>query len=419
MTGNKVYILGGMQTDFQRNWKKEGKNPVAILREVIDDTLKDCNINIDYLEYLKKQNRLSCFIGNFAGGEFTKQSHSGALLTLVNPVFYGIPSARYEAACASGSVALEAAINQIRLGDKDLALVIGWEMMKSVESLEAGNILGEAAFFSKESEGIEYPFPKLFASLADATIEKYSLNEERYMDNLASISIMNFENAKKNPLAQTRSWYMSYEKAHNRGTCTNPLVGGRLAASDCSQTSDGAAAVILISEKLKKEMQEQDLPMVKGMGCRVAPMLLSLKLKENASSPYILPWTRQTVLDAYENSKLSVSDMDFFETHDCFTSSEYMAISAFGLTEPGKEFEAIESGLIAFDGKKPINPEGGLIGIGHPVGASGVRMFLDLSKQLMQKAGKCQLKNVKNGLMLNLGGSATTNYTFIVGRENV
>ena len=96
---------------------------------------------------------------------------------------------------------------------------------------------------------------------------------------------------------------------------------------------------------------------------------------------------------------------------------KYSAISAFGLTDPGKEYQAVESGLIAFDGEKPINPSGGLIGCGHPVGASGVRMLLDLYKQVTGTAGDYQVKNVRNGLMLNIGGSATTNFVFIVGKE--
>ena len=112
-----------------------------------------------------------------------------------------------------------------------------------------------------------------------------------------------------------------------------------------------------------------------------------------------------------------MDDIDVFETHDCFSSSEYAAISAFGITEPGHEYEAIESGIISLKGNKPINPSGGLIGCGHPVGASGARMFLDLYKQLTGKAGRYQVPNAHNGLMLNIGGSATTNYVFVLGRN--
>lgn len=114
---------------------------------------------------------------------------------------------------------------------------------------------------------------------------------------------------------------------------------------------------------------------------------------------------------------MTVDDIDVFETHDCFTSSEYAAVSAFGIAEPGKEYLAIEEGITAFDGKKPINPSGGLIGCGYPVGASGARMFLDLYKQVIGQAGKYQVLGAKNAMMLNIGGSATTNYVFVVGNE--
>ena len=234
---------------------------------------------------------------------------------------------------------------------------------------------------------------------------------------LAHISLINYENAKRNPLAQTRKWFMSYEQASDRGTETNPLVGGRLAVSDCSQITDGAAIVILCSEKFIKEQGIKGKPVLKGYGHRTAPMLFEKKMADNAGSEYLLPWTRQAVLDAYSKAGLTVDDIDVFETHDCFTSSEYAAISAFGLTEPGKEYEAVESNMIAFNGPKPVNPSGGLIGCGHPVGASGVRMFLDLYKQVTGTAGDYQVKDAKNGLMLNIGGSATTNYVFVVGRE--
>ena len=237
------------------------------------------------------------------------------------------------------------------------------------------------------------------------------------MDALARISVINYENAKRNPLAQTRKWFMSFEQASTRGTETNPLVGGKLAVSDCSQVTDGAAVVVLCSEKFIKERSIKDKPIIKGYGHRVAPMLFDKKMADNANSEYILPWTRQAVLDAYRRSGLTVDDIDCFETHDCFTSSEYAAISSFGITAPGKEYEAVEDGRIAFGGSKPINASGGLIGCGHPVGASGARMFLDLYKQVTGQAGRYQVDGVKNAMMLNIGGSATTNYVFVVGIE--
>ena len=374
-------------------------------------------LSYEDIRELNKENRVACFVGNFIAEKYTEQGHLGALLTEVNSAFYGVPSARYEAACASGSVAIDAAQTKIQTGDYDVAVVIGWELMKTVDAKAGGDFLGRAAFYDKESKGIDLPFPKLFGRLADETIEKYRIDESRYMDALAQIAVNNYANAKRNPLAQTRKWFMSAEQAKLRGTDTNPYVGGKLAVSDCSQVTDGAAVVVLASEQFLKERGIEEKPVLKGYGHRVAPMLFDEKMQESRNMAYILPWTRQAVVDAYERSGLSVEDIDVFETHDCFTSSEYAAISAFGLTDPGREYEAVESGRIAFDGQKPINPSGGLIGCGHPVGASGVRMFLDLYKQVTGTAGRYQVENVKNALMLNIGGSATTNYVYVMGKK--
>ena len=415
-----VYVLGGAQTDFERNWTKEGKNVIALLKEIINDALDDIGLSYGDIKNLNHQNRIACCVGNFIAENYIDQGHLGALLTEVNPAFYGVPSARYEAACASGSVALDAAIAKIKSGDYDLVLVICWELMKTVDSKVCGDMLAKAAYYEKEGKGISYPFPKLFGKLASETIEKYGLDQQRYLDTLAKISVINYSNAKRNPLAQTRKWFMDYEQASKRGTETNAQIGGLLAVSDCSQVTDGAAVVALASERLASELGMSDQPFVKGYGHRNAPMMFEKKMSESVDSPYILPWTRQTVEDAYRRSSLSVEDIDVFETHDCFTSSEYAAISCFGITEPGKEYEAVENGMIAFSGAKPINPSGGLIGCGHPVGASGCRMFLDIYKQVQGIAGGYQVmkegKAPQNAMMLNIGGTATTNYVFIVGK---
>ena len=410
----KVYILGGAQTDFERNWTKEGKGMVALLKEVLADGLSHAGLNFDDVRELNNDNRIACFVGNFIAEKYIDQGHLGSFLTEVDKAFYGVPSARYEAACASSSVAIDAAATKIRSGDYDVAIVVGWELMKTVESRIGGDYLGRAAYYEKEGKGIDLPFPKLFGRLADETLKKYpKLDEKMYLDALARISVINYNNAKRNPLAQTRKWFMSYEQACMRGTETNPFVGGKLAVSDCSQVTDGAAVVVLCSEQFVIERGIKDKPIIKGFGHRTAPLLFEKKMADNDGSLYVLPWTRQTVLDAYYRAGLGVEDMDVFETHDCFTSSEYIEISAFGLTEPGKEYEAVENGIV----EQKINPSGGLIGCGHPVGASGARMFLDLYKQVTGTAEGYQIEDAKNGMMLNIGGSATTNYVFIVGKE--
>lgn len=413
----RVYVLGGAQTDFERNWTKEGKGVVALLKEVIEDALENTNITFEEIKELNKKNKVAIFVGNFCAEYYIRQGHLGPLLTEVNEAFYGVPSARYEAACASGSAALDAAMTKVRAGDYDLCIVIGFELMKTVNSKICGDYLGMAALYEQEAKGIEYPFPKLFGKLADEIYNKYNLDIDRFKRNLAQIACINYANAKNNPNAQTRKWFMDSRQANYRGKPTNEEIGNMLAISDCSQVTDGAAVVLLSNEEYAIKKGKTDSPVVKGFGHRVAPFLFEKKMEESKNNKYILPWTRQVILDAYKRANLTVDDIDAFETHDCFTSSEYMAISAFGITEPGKEYEAIEDGTITMKGKKPINPSGGLIGCGHPVGASGVRMMLDLYKQIENKSGKYQIEGAKNAMMLNIGGSATTNYAFIIGKQ--
>ncbi len=414
---NKVYILGGSQTDFSRNWNKEGKNVIALLRENIFDTLNEVNLTKEEIIELNKNNKIAIFVGNFIAENYINQGHLGSLLTEVDPCFYGIPSARYEAACASGSVAIDAASSKIKDGTYDVAIVIGFELMKTVDSRVGGSFLGKAGYYEKEGKDIELPFPKLFSKLADELLIKYNLNREVFLKDLADISFINYRNAKRNSNAQTRDWYVCDKEIINRGNETNPIIAGELALKDCSQITDGASSIILCSDKYNKIRNNKSNVIIKGFGHRVAPLEFEKKMEDSKNNKYILPWTRQACLDAYKRAKLTVDDIDLFETHDCFTSSEYAAISCFGLCEPGGEHNVINSGIIDFNGKKPINPSGGLIGCGHPVGATGVRMMLDLYKQVSNKAGKYQIKNAKNAMMLNLGGSATTNYAYIVGKD--
>ena len=133
----------------------------------------------------------------------------------------------------------------------------------------------------------------------------------------------------------------------------------------------------------KRNLKLKDIPVILGWGHTTAPFELAKKFVESAESEYILPHTRKAITDAFERAGIkSCWDLDAIETHDCFTTSEYMAIDHFGLTKPGQSWQAIEEGVIEMTGKLPINPSGGLIGCGHPVGATGVRQLLDAYKQV-------------------------------------
>jgi acetyl-CoA acetyltransferase len=133
------------------------------------------------------------------------------------------------------------------------------------------------------------------------------------------------------------------------------------------------------------------------------------------SACYVLPHVRAAVLDARSRAQLTL-DVDGFEVHDCFTPSEYLAIDHIGLTGPGESWKAIENGEIEIGGRLPINPSGGLIGGGHPVGASGVRMLLGAAKQVSGGAGEYQVEDAKTFGTLNFGGSMARTVSFVVGK---
>jgi acetyl-CoA C-acetyltransferase len=406
-----VYLLGGSQTDFARNWTKEGKHIGAMIREAVEAALVVARVEPREVEV--------GHVGNFAGELYARQGHLGAFLVEVDPAFRGLPTARHEAACASGAIALLAASAEIEAGRYDLALVVGVEQMKTVSPTVGGDFLGTAAWYELEAQGVEFPFPKLFGRLGDEYDRRYGLDDRH----LARIAALNYANAKLNPRAQTRTWYMSEEHARGGGPY-NGVVGGRIKVSDCSQVTDGAVAMLLASPRFAAEHARRhglslaETPRIVGWGHRTAPLRFEDKIAESAGGEYVLPHTRRAITDAF--ARAGVADcwqLMGIETHDCFTTSEYMAIDHFGLTPPGQSWRAIDEGVIERGGKLPINPSGGLIGAGHPVGATGVRQLLDASLQVAGRAGAMQIpvqKNERRFATLNIGGSGTTSCVFVV-----
>ncbi len=405
-----VYVLGGAQTDFARNWSKEGKHFVAMMREATLGALEATKIEPREVE--------TAHVGNFAAELYAKQGHIGAFFVEIDPTFSGLPTSRHEAACASGSIALIAASAEIEAARYDLACVVGVEQMKTVDSTTGGDYLGTAAWYEREAKGIEFPFPKLFGRLGDEYDKRYGLKDEH----LAHISAVNYSNAKRNPNAQTRNWFMSESHAQHESKF-NQVIGGRIKVSDCSQVTDGSVAIFLASEKFASAWAKRngkslaDIPRILGWGHHTAPLEFDTKVAESRDNTYVLPHTRQAIVDAFKRAGIAgVGELSGIETHDCFTTSEYMAIDHFGITKPGESWKAVEEGVIELGGKLPINPSGGLIGAGHPVGATGVRQMLDCHRQITHSAGDYQVENAKNFAMLNIGGSGTTSCVFIVGK---
>ncbi|MBV8771469.1 MAG: acetyl-CoA acetyltransferase [Deltaproteobacteria bacterium] len=409
MTRPPVFILGGAQSDFARNWNKEGKHFAEIMRETVIAALETSKLDPSAIQ--------SAHVGNFAAELYAHQGQLGAFFLEASPAFSGLATSRHEAACASGSIAIMAASAEIEAGRYDVSAAVGLEQMKTVDTATGGDFLGTAGWYERESKGKDYPFPRLFGRLGDEYDKRFGLKAEH----LARISSINYSNARRNPLAQTRNW-PPVESDPQQRSKFEQILAGRIRVGDCSQVTDGCAVLLLASEKYAasyaklRGLKLDNLPRILGWGHRTAYLEFDRKIAESHGNPYVLPHTRRAILDAFERAQISsVWDLDGIETHDCFTTSEYMAIDHFGLTKPGESWRAIEEGLIKIGGKMPINPSGGLIGVGHPVGATGVRQMLDCYRQVTSSAGEYQIEGAKRFAMLNLGGSATTSCAFVLG----
>jgi acetyl-CoA C-acetyltransferase len=406
-----VYILGGAQSDFARNWNKEGKHFSDVMSETINAAMEQARIEPREIQ--------TAHVGNFAAELYAKQGQVNAFFLEANPTFSGLPTSRHEAACASGSIAILAASADVEAGHYDLAAVVGMEQMKTVDSATGGDYLGTAGWYERECKGVAYPFPALFGRLGDEYHKRFGLKDEH----LARISSINYSNARRNPLAQTRNWPHAESDPQQASKFQQP-VAGRIKVRDASQVTDGAAMLLLASEKFATEyarrnkLRLEDLPRILGWGHHTARLEFSKKVEESRGNPYVLPHTREAILDAFRRAGLSgVEQVAGIETHDCFTTSEYMAIDHFGITAPGESWKAIEEGTIEMGGRIPINPSGGLIGVGHPVGATGVRQMLDCYRQVTGQAGSYQVEGAERFAMLNLGGSGTTSCAFVVGKS--
>jgi acetyl-CoA C-acetyltransferase len=396
-----VWILGGYQSDFARNLTREGHDFADLTYEVVNSTLAASKVDASDIEVVH--------LGNAFGEMFSRQGHLGAMPATVNSGLWSIPASRHEAACASGSVATLAAIADLRSGAYRAALVVGVELEKTVPGDTAAQYLGAAAWTDHEGEGAEFMWPHMFDEVTAEYDRRYGIDDTH----LRAIAQLNFSNARANPNAQTRAWTVPDPLTDDDEA--NPIVEGRLRRFDCSQMTDGGAGIVLVTDDwLRDHPDARPIGRIDGWGHRTVGLGLQQKLDHSADDPHVMPHVRRAVLDAFDRAHVTLDDVDGFEVHDCFTPSEYLAIDHIGLTGPGESWKAIENGEIEIGGRLPINPSGGLIGGGHPVGASGVRMLLDAAKQVSGDAGDYQVEGAKTFGTLNFGGSTATTVSFVV-----
>lgn len=407
-----VFAIGAARTDFKRNLKKEGKTIRDVIIETARAALADAGIDPGDVQ--------SGVIGNFASGLFTGQLHLGALLVEADERLRGIPTLHTEAACASGGVAVLTAAQQIRGGLYDVVLVVGAEQQKTMSPADGAEVLAAAGdtLVEKPQYG-QHMFPKLFARIAQFYQDHHGLTESH----LSTIVLKNFAHARRNPDAQMRLATMDREKAMT--VCeTNPRFAPPLKVTDCSQITDGAAAVILCSNRFRKALANPDHSMrLLGFGHTTDYLALERKLEQ------AIPMARIATKQAFDMAALGPRDLHAAEVHDCFSITELVAYELLGLAQADETAQLLESGATTLPADRdevgvgkssfslPVNPSGGLIGDGHPVGATGVRQVVETFRQLNEEAGERQVPGARHMMTFNLGGSLTTSVAMIWGRE--
>ena len=406
-----VFILGGTQTDFARVFSREGKDISDMMAESVYSALDQAMIRPDEIE--------SIHVGNAFAELQRSQAHLGSMVAQVVPELYGVPAMRHEGACASASLGVLTAMAEIEAGRYDCVLVVGAEELKNLPGDVSSANQNAAGWQGHEDISCRFLWPAVFGRLTGVYEERYGL-DRRYLNRIAEI---NYGNAKRNPNAQTRKWQFD-PLGFTDDDQANPMIEPGTRRQDCGQITDGAASLVLASGRFAAAHAKRTgrslatTPRIQGWGHRNGSLRFLDKVERSKGQEFIFPHVRQTITDAWARAGIgSVDALDAIETHDCFTSTEYMAIDHFGITAPGQSWQAVEDGRIAIGGRLPVNPSGGLIGGGHPVGATGARMLLDACKQVTGQAGAYQVEGAKRVATLNIGGSVGTVVSFVVGVE--
>ncbi|MFX0199925.1 MAG: thiolase family protein [Candidatus Hodarchaeota archaeon] len=362
-----VYIIGVGMTPL-------GKFPEVTMTDMAQrafyDAIKDSGVKPKEIE--------AAFIGH------VRQPGQGAMLgqRIMRDVgVTGIPILNVENICSSGSSALWCAFGVISSGQFDLVAVIGVEQL---------SILGKGVLPPRQEdlEGLQgATLPSYFAMVARRHMHEYGTTIEQ----LARVSIKNHRNGCFNPYAQFQKEVTFEEIADS------PMVADPLTVLHCCPTGDGAASAIVCSGDVVKKFSSKPIKIA-------ASVLKSGTYDGGCRDLTINDQTIRAVQEAYEISGIGPEDLDLIELHDCFTIAEIFHYENLGLCKKGEGGRFIDEGQTELTGKIPVNPSGGLLAKGHPLGATGVAQVVEIVWQLRGEAGKRQIPNAKVGLTHCVGG---------------
>lgn len=382
-------IVGWAHTPFG---KQDAETVESLIVRVATDALVDAGITADQVDEI--------VLGHYNAG-FSAQDFTASLVLQADPALRFKPTTRVENACATGSAAVHQGVRAIKAGAAKVVLVVGVEQMTKTPGAEIGKNLLKASYLPEDGE-TQGGFAGVFGKIAAAYFQRHGDQS----DALAMIAARITRTASRTLCADAQGSRLRLCREESE---KNPYVAGPLKRTDCSLVSDGAAAIVLADE-------ETALQMRRAVGFRgmahvqdFLPMSKRDILKFEGGA---LAWQK-----ALADAGVTLGDLSFVETHDCFTIAELIEYEAMGLTKEGEGARAIKEGWTQKDGKLPVNVSGGLKAKGHPIGATGVSMHVLSAMQLAGEAPEgMQLSEPRLGGIFNMGGAAVANYVSVLER---
>ncbi len=388
----RVAIVAGGTT---RKW---GAYP-GTLRDIISETAKDV---FDSNQRVKAKDIQGFVFCSVFPERSAFQSHTATWAAESAGVSPERLFCRVENMCGSGTVGIRTAYSTIATGLADLVMVLGAEKMYVPNPPEIA--LNMLSGVDREWEGsVGLTAPVQFALAAQAHMRKYGTTERQ----LAMVSAKNHRNAARNPYAQFP------KPCSVEDVLASKPVATPLKIFDCSSISDGGAAVILASEELAKELT--DCPIYILGTSQAASGFNYANIPEDWADWDVLSLAAK---NAYQMAGIKAKDINVAEVHDCFSISEIIEYEALGFCPPGEGGNFVATGQSDYNGQVVVNPRGGLIGCGHPLGATGVAQAIEIFRQLRNESEGRQVPNAKVGLNHNLSG-LSEHHIIIYGRGEV
>jgi acetyl-CoA acyltransferase len=353
------------------------------------------------------------WIGNFVGELFNNQGHLGAAVVGAHPDLLYKPVMRVEGACASGGLAFSSALDAIGAGG-DVMLVVGAEVQTTAPARQGGDFLARASHYKRQRPIDDFTFPALFARRTQAYRSAFGVTEE----DIGRVAVKAYANANKNPLAHMKAVRMSLEVASSAGDANPCFLGNAelapwLKMSDCSQVSDGGAALIVVSEDGLRKLGKTEADAIEVLGVGHATGNLYVD-----ADPLQMATTAHAAATAYAQAGIRPADVQIAEVHDCFTVTELLMYEALGFAPQGQGATLIREGRTELTGDLPVNTGGGLVGFGHPVGATGVKQILEIWRQMKGRCGDYQVRgDLRYGVTANMGGDDKTAVVTVLGQR--